>query len=192
VPPHGPEAAAAETDEALMLRYRDRDDERAFEALFMRYAGRLQAFFSRFGDRAASDAGDLLQKTFLQLHRARKDYEPGRPVRPWLYTIALNVRREEGRSRMRSREVALDLQDPGVREPSVEPQVSSASDRLLRRALGELSEIQREVITLHYFEGLSFPEIAEMLGATVSAVKVRAHRAYGELRRLLGEPERGG
>lgn len=178
-----------ESDEALMERYRERGDEAAFAVLFGRYATRLHAFFSRFGDRGAADAGDLVQKTFLHVHRARKDYQPGRLVRPWLYTIALNVRREEGRRRLRSREVAVDLQAPGaIREPSVAPSASSASDRLVQRALMQLSEIQREVIVLHWFDGLSFPEIAEMVGASLSAVKVRAHRAYGELRQILGDP----
>ncbi len=135
-----------------------------------------------------SDAADLVQKTFLHVHRARKDYQVGRPVRPWIYTIALNVRREEGRRRLRRKEIAVDMQDPAeLREPMVDPVASSASDRLVQRALMQLSEIQREVIVLHWYDGLSFPEIAELVGATVSAVKVRAHRGYGELRRILGE-----
>lgn len=175
------------TDEDLMERYRDTGDERSFEALFARYASRLHAFFSRFV-RQDTDAADLVQKTFMHVHRARRDYQPGRPVRPWIYTIALNVRREEGRRRMRSREVVIDVQDPAsMIEPSVEPSASSASDRLVQRAIAQLSESQREVVVLHWFDELSFPEIAEMLGASVSAVKVRAHRAYGELRRILGE-----
>lgn len=170
-----------------MGRYRDRGDEAAFRALFERYAGRLEAFFSRgLGPRGREGALDLVQKTFLHVHRARRDYDQERPFKPWIYTIALNVRREEGRRFMRSREVPVDPQDGP--EIGVEAAVSSASDRLVRRALGELSDSQREVVLLHWFEGLSFPEIAELLGATVSAVKVRAHRAYGELRRLLGEP----
>lgn len=181
-------AGDEESDEALMERYRARGDEAAFAALFSRYAGRLHAFFSRFGDRGPSDAADLVQKTFLHVHRARKDYQVGRSVRPWIYTIALNVRREEGRRRLRRKEVAVDMQDPaGLREPTVDPVASSASDRLVQRALMQLSEIQREVIVLHWYDGLSFPEIAELVGATVSAVKVRAHRGYGELRRILGE-----
>jgi len=173
-----------------MERYRDTGDERAFEALFSRYASRLHTFFMRFS-RQDSDAADLVQKTFLHLHRARRDYQPGRLLRPWIYTIALNVRREEGRRRMRSREVAVDLQDPAstgtMSELAVDPSTTSASDRLVQRAIAQLNEGQREVVVLHWFDGLSFPEIAEMLGASVSAVKVRAHRAYGELRRILGE-----
>jgi RNA polymerase sigma factor (sigma-70 family) len=183
----GPEAPAP-SDEALMEAYRAGDGA-AFEALFRRYAERLLQFFGRYGERGGTDAGDLVQKTFLHVHRARHDFDRGRAFRPWLYTIALNVRREEGRRRLRKREVAVDFQEPGGPEPAVEPSASSASDRLVRRALGLLSASQREVVILHWFEGLSFPEIAEMLGATNSAVKVRAHRAYGELKKLLGGEE---
>jgi RNA polymerase sigma factor (sigma-70 family) len=174
-------APQEETDETLMLRYRDTGDEAAFAALFQRYAARMHGLFRRFGAGDA-DASDLVQRTFLQVHRARNDFTPGL-VRPWIYAIALNVRREEGRRRGRRREVAVDEADV----PGVAPDVSSPSDRLMQRALMQLSEGQREVIVLHWVEELSFPEIAELLGTSVSAVKVRAHRAYEALRNLLGE-----
>jgi len=176
------------TDEELMERYVRSGDAQAFEALFRRYAGRLHGLFLR-SNGTRDLASDLVQKTFMHVHRARADFQQGRPFRPWIYTIALNVRREEGRKRARSREVAVNVDD--VREPSVEPDAKSATDRLVQRALTQLSDGQREVILLHWYEGLSFPEIAEMLGATVSAVKVRAHRGYGELRRMLGGDEEG-
>lgn len=74
-----------------------------------------------------------------------------------------------------------------MREPSVEPAASTLEQRAVQRALLQLNDSQREVVVLHWYEGLSFPEIAEMLGATTSAVKVRAHRAYQELRGILGD-----
>ena len=58
----------------------------------------------------------------------------------------------------------------------------------MRRALEQLSEGQREVVVLHWYEGLSYPEIAQVVGASTSAVKVRAHRAYKTLRKVLEEP----
>jgi len=176
----------AETDEQLFARYVRQADRVAFEQVFRRYAPRLQAMFMRSG--AADIAGDLVQKTFLHVHRARADYQQERPFRPWIYTIALNVRREEARRRARSREIVLAPES--VREPSVQPSTSSPTDRLVQRALNQLSDAAREVVVLHWYDGLSFPEIAEMLGATVSAVKVRAHRAYEQLRKILG-PEAG-
>lgn len=176
-------SSAGDTDEALMLRYRDHGDEAAFGLLFQRHVARLHALFRRLGGAGDMDASDLVQKTFLHVHRARKDFVPGR-LRPWLYAIALNVRREEGRRRVRKREVAADA----VHEPAVGPDVSTPNDRLVQRALMQLPEGQREVILLHWMEGLSFPEIAELLGVGVSAAKVRAHRAYAALRAILGEP----
>jgi len=169
------------SDEALFGAYVRQADRAAFEALFRRYAPRLSGLFVRSG--AGDLAGDLVQKTFLHLHRARADYQEGRPFRPWIYTIALNVRREEARRRARSREVHVEPER--VREPSVDPVASTTTDRLVQRALDQLSDAAREVVVLHWYDGMSFPEIAQMLGASVSAVKVRAHRAYEQLRKIL-------
>jgi len=169
------------SDEELFAAYVARGDRQAFETLFRRYAPRLSGMFVRSG--ARESAGDLVQKTFLHVHRARADYQLGRPFRPWIYTIALNVRREEARKKARSRETAIEPER--VREPSIEPTASSPSDRLVQRALDKLSDSAREVVVLHWYDGHSFPEIAEMLGASLSAVKVRAHRAYEQLRKML-------
>jgi len=171
------------SDEALMERYVARGDRAAFEALFHRFAPRLHGFFLRQVG-ARDVATDLVQQTFLHVHRARADFTLGRPVRPWIYTIALNVRRELQRRRQRKPEVSHDPLVHG--EPAVAPRATTASDRLVQRALLELNAQQREVILLHYYEELSFPEIAELVGASLSAVKVRAHRGYERLRELLG------
>lgn len=172
------------SDEALMVRYVTTGDKRAFEHLFHRYASRLHAFFSR-QSLAREEAADLVQRTFLHVHRARADYQPERLFRPWLYTIALNVRRELGRKWLRTPQLLSDPQ--GQPEPSVAPLVKSSSDRAVQRAILQLPESQREVILLHWYEGLTFPEIADMLGASTTAVKVRAHRGYEGLRELLSD-----
>lgn len=170
------------TDEALMLRYAERGDQAAFAALFQRYAPRLRGFFLR-SVCSAVIADDLTQVTLLNVHRARRDYDPARAFRPWVFTIALNVRREHFRRAGRRNEVALEPGEPAA--PSVSPEVSTPHDRLMRRAIGELREDQREVILLHWYEGFSFPEIGRMLGASTGAVKLRAHRAYNALRSAL-------
>ena len=180
-----PGAAPEPSDEALMERYVVGGERAAFEALFRRYAPRLHGFFLRQAG-AREVANDLVQQTFLHVHRARADFALGRSVRPWIYTIALNVRREHQRRRHRKPEVSHDPVAHGV--PSVAPSTSSRTDRLVQRALQQLNPQQREVILLHYYEDLSFPEIAELVGASLSAVKVRAHRGYERLRELLGEP----
>lgn len=171
-------------DEELMDLYARTGRQEAFETLFRRWAPKLSLMLARTSG-ASDRVDDLLQKTFMHVHRARADYQPSRPFRPWVYTIALNVRREESRRKARKKETSLDVES--IREPAVAPDASTLEQRAVQRALLHLSESKREVVVLHWYEGLSFPEIGEMLGASTSAVKVRAHRAYQELRAILGD-----
>jgi RNA polymerase sigma factor (sigma-70 family) len=173
------------SDEALMSAY-VRGDAAAFSALFARYAPRLRRLVGRDLARA-SDADDLVQQTFLQMHRARRDFREGSRLRPWLYTIALNLKRQFFRSRARKPEAPLPEDGAGepVAPPMGDPE-GAVRDAQIRRALDALPEAQREVIVLHWFEGLSFREIAEVVGASQPAVKVRAHRGYEKLRQTLG------
>lgn len=160
-------------------------DRSAFAALFERHAPRIRRLMQRDLARG-EDAHDLVQQTFLQLHRARHDFRAGAKLRPWLFTIALNLKRQHFRRLGRRPETSLEHE--GVGEP-VETRggpEASARDAQLRAALSRLPEAQREVIVLHWFEGLTFREIAKMVGASQPAVKVRAHRGYTKLRQSMG------
>jgi RNA polymerase sigma-70 factor (ECF subfamily) len=171
------------SDEELMAAYLA-GDEPAFDELFRRYAPQLLRMMRRQLPQP-SDAAELVQQTFLQLHRSRRDFQPGRQLRPWLMTIAFNLKREHFRRRKRRPEGPLDFEPaepPGSRRDRLEKRGEAEQ---LRAALGGLPEGQRTVITMHWFDGLSFPEVAEVLGLSVSAVKVRAHRGYRALRRVL-------
>jgi len=177
--------SASETDEELFAAYIDGDDV-AFRALFMRYAAPLSRLMRR-RIHSKEEADELVQQCFLQLHRARLDFRQGATLRPWLYTIALNLRREASRKGARN---AVDLvSDAGHLEQQahVEPHDPTAGERRaqVRQALGDLPEGQRTVIALHWFDGLSFAEVAEVLGANLSAVKVRAHRGYKAMKSNL-------
>lgn len=158
----------------------------AFRELFERYAPLLQRTMAR-DLRSVEEANDLVQQTFLHLHRSRLDFEPGRKLKPWIFTIALNLKREFFRRSKRRHETSLE--DDRVAEPFEGPRGQERSDasRETARALSGLSREQREVIELHWFGGLSFPEVAEAVGSTVAAVKVRAHRGYVALRARLSE-----
>ncbi|RJO71886.1 MAG: RNA polymerase sigma factor [Myxococcales bacterium] len=171
------------TDEALMAAYVAGDSE-AFDELFARYAPILLRVMRRQLPREA-DAHDLVQETFLQLHRARHDFKLDARLKPWLFTIAINLKREHFRRQKRRPETPLDLETG--HEPSVEAHDIEHDDeaRRVQEALGRLNDDQREVITLHWMEGFSFPEIAAMVGASLSAVKVRAHRGYEKLKQYL-------
>ncbi len=155
----------------------------AFDQLFTRYSPILLRIMRR-RLRNEQDAVELVQQTFLQLHRARNDFEAGRTLRPWLMTIAFNLQRELFRRRLRRPEATLDA-EPVAPSSDRTPFEKDAQRERLRAAVAELPAAQRQVIELHWFEELSFPEVAEILGLTVSAVKVRAHRGYKALRKAL-------
>ncbi len=169
-----------ESDETLMQRYARKNDRAAFQRLFERYGGRLLGYFRRsVGDVTAND---MVQTTFMHVHRARKDFDVNRSFRPWLFAIASNVRREHWRRKARKPEAPLE---PGY-EGSVGPDATTATDRLVRRAIAQLPENQREVVLLRWYGGLTFPEIADTLGIKTNAAKVRSHRANKALRTILG------
>jgi RNA polymerase sigma-70 factor (ECF subfamily) len=170
------------SDESLMAAYRA-GDQAAFRELFRRWAPRLQRLLRRDVARA-EDAHDLVQQTFLQLHRARHEFRPDAKLRPWLYTIALNLKRQYYRRLGRRPEAPLA--HDGAEEVANDRDADARlDDAHVRAALAVLPEAQRDVILLHWFEGLSFSEVAEIVGATLSAVKVRAHRGYGRMREIL-------
>jgi RNA polymerase sigma-70 factor (ECF subfamily) len=178
------------SDEALMAAYVD-GDAAAFRALFDRYAAVLYRLVRR---RLGSDdeARDVVQQTLLHLHRARNDFRRESRLRPWLFTIAMNLVREHHRRRGRRREQAVEPETLAAAAPpdlaalSVEQQARAAR---LRTALASLPQQQREVIELHWFEESPYEEIAPIVGASVAAVRVRAHRGYERLRKILSEHE---
>lgn len=182
------------TDEALMASYVERGDKAAFETLFRRFAPPLRGM-ARRQLRSEELARDLVQQTFLHVHRARRDFKQGARVRPWVFTIATNLVREHYRRTGRRPETSYEAakENAPSLEPSVEPvdlaelESIKLDERRLHEAMGRLPENQRLVIELHWFQGHPFPEVAQMVGASVSAVKVRAHRGYQRLRSMVTE-----
>ncbi len=161
-------------------------DATAFRVIFARYAPLLlRAMLRELYVR--EEANDLVQQTFLQLHRARADFDLGQKLKPWVFTIAMNLKREYFRKKKRRPERSLDADL--IPEPAVAALGAARVDarRTLARVLDGLPADQREVIELHWFDGLEFPEVAVVVGASVSAVKVRAHRGYVRLRQALGD-----
>jgi RNA polymerase sigma-70 factor (ECF subfamily) len=167
-------------------------DERAFELLFERLAPVLFGFFARSFGRGPV-AEDLVQTTFLKLHRARDTYRQDAALRPWVFTIAARVRLDHLRKR-RGFELAhteddlanleQSAPDPAP-DPADEALARSDRDAFIRTAIDKLPESQRVVVLLHRYEGLTLVEIASALDTTEGAIKLRAHRAYTTLRKLL-------
>jgi RNA polymerase sigma-70 factor (ECF subfamily) len=129
----------------------------------------------------AEDANDVYQDILMALHGARRTYEPGRPFEPWLFAIARRVvaRRRGERATREARELHPDPL------PDVAIEADGDARLALEEAIGSLSPAQRRALVLLKRDGLSIARAAPLAGTTVGALKVRAHRAYRVLRRLL-------
>lgn len=169
-----------------------RGDEAALEQLVRRYHAPLCQFAERLlGDREA--AGDVVQETFIRMIRALPRYRPQARFSTWLYTIATNLARDSARSRTVRAERLRPIEDVDHDAEVAEPPAAVADLALqrvqlsdIKRALGNLSSEHREVIVMHYYQGLSYKEIATATGCTVGTVGSRLHYAIRHLRRHLG------
>ena len=162
-------------------------DARAFERLFRSLAPSIRAFFQRSVGQAAV-AEDLLQTTFLKIHAARAAWRRGERLRPWAFTVAARVRVDWFRRAGRG-DPELEA-DAGETDPGADPgDALLAEERAerVREALARLPEPQRAVVHLHRFEGMTFADIGKVLGISEGAAKLRAFRAYGQLRALLSD-----
>lgn len=173
------------SDELLMEAYVAKGDERAHRALFERLAPAMLRVARR---RLPSDdlAGDAVQQAFLNMHRFRFDFQQGKRVRPWLTTIVMNLVREHHRKQGRRKEQLLDeIQSARIPAQIEHPTESMERSQTVERAMDGLLESQREVIELHWFQDKSYEEISKAVGASVAAVRVRAHRGYERMRAVL-------
>lgn len=175
--PRNPPPSADLSDELLMDRYCAGDAE-AFDLLFERYKERIVRFLSRMV--GPTQALDLVQVTFLKLHENRHKYRIGSNFSAWIYTIARNTALDHLRSAPTRREVLTDTE-----RASDGPQRDRLQDDRVRSAIEELPKDQRQVVLLHWYGGLTFEEVAAVVGASGAAVRVRAHRAYQKLRGAL-------
>lgn len=167
-----------------MRAYVDGDHE-AFRELFGRYAPMLMRLTLRHL-RSHELAGEVVQQTFFQVHAARHDFRHDRKLRPWVFTIAMNLVREHYRQRKRRKETVLDEAREKAIEAGRGPLETRERAELLHAAIEKLPASQREVVELHWFQDRPFAEVAEIVGSTEGAVRVRAHRAYKKLKELLG------
>jgi RNA polymerase sigma-70 factor, ECF subfamily len=163
--------------DALMARYQA-GDFAAVTTLVEAIGPQLHRFFLA-QSASRSDADDLLQDTWLRIHRVRHTYRPGEPVMPWFYAIARHTHIDHYRrsSRTTAHERRLEeLPDAAASLPD-EP---AAED--LETLLAPLSEKQREVIRMMKVAGMTLEEVARATSCSVGSVKQKVHRAYEILR----------
>lgn len=173
----------------------------AFDLLAKRYASDLYGFLLKFVG-SATAAEDLVQESFLQVISSAAAYDPSRPFKPWLYTVAANKARDFLRSRGRRPEYSLDT-------PGSDPDSPSAADSLradevaagveldadeersrVRALIAKMPEHLRLMLVLGYYQQLPYAEIAEIVGIPVGTVKSRLHAAVTQFSKLWKEQGR--
>ena len=133
--------------------------------------------------RDAAKADDLVQETFLQLHRARHTYDPGYPVTPWAMAIARHVWLMDRRTASRRPWAPEDVTEMEL--PVRGEAAAYAEQADVRRALSQVPAARRAAVFQHHVLGLSFREIAEKAGIAETAAKLRSSRGMAQLRALL-------
>ncbi|RRJ62037.1 RNA polymerase sigma factor [Paenibacillus oralis] len=178
------------SDQLLVQRMAAGDRE-AFELLVMRYHGPLLSYVTnRLKDR--SKAEDIVQETFIRLIRHLKRQGEMEHLRPWLYTVALNLCRDYWRSAAYRSEYAGTDELPDDLDPS--PQAEELVERQetaqqLAESLAWLPQVQQEVVRMRFFHELKLHEIAEMLEMPLSSVKSNLYSALRKLKRVLSRPK---
>jgi RNA polymerase sigma-70 factor (ECF subfamily) len=167
---------------ALMIRYQSGSMD-AFQAIYAQLAPGVRRYLCHLAC-GSETADDLLQETFLQIHRSRAAYNPAYAVKPWVFGLARNVflmNRRAARRRTQVHEYRQELPEFPV-PPEVE-RLGSTDE--VRRCIAGLSTDQAEALLLHHEWGFSFEEIAGMLGISAAAARARASRGMADLRGAL-------
>jgi len=189
------------SDEELLERFRQGQAE-AFGVLVRRYERELYGYLRRYlGDGTLAE--DVFQNTFLQVYVKSGQYEAGRPVRPWLYTIATHQAIDAMRRNGRHQAVSLDekwaeggegevaglLELLQSRGPSpVDAATAQERQEQVRASVEKLPDFLKQVLLLAYYQGLKYREIADILEIPVGTVKSRLHAALVKLQELWATP----
>jgi len=169
-----------------------RKNTRAYKILYARYELRIYNFIFRYTGKREI-AQDLLQETFTRVWFAAHSFnQASGNFKGWLYTIALNIARNE-MSRKRYAYHYLEVSEiqynnepanPRAEEPDIELEHADLQDTVAK-ALGKLSPLLREIVILKHYQQLKFSEIAEMTQTPEGTLKARFHRALAQLKELL-------
>jgi RNA polymerase sigma factor (sigma-70 family) len=180
-----PRASSARLGSAGPARMSVRMRPDNFERLFEEHAERLYSFLAyHTGNRTLAE--DLLSETFERVLRSRQRFDPRKgSERRWLYTIALNLLRDNARRRTHE-DRALQHVGAGTAQEEVDPGMHAVERRdELQRALTQLGEDEREALALRFGADLKLRDVASVLGEGESAVEGRIYRALGKLRKEL-------
>jgi RNA polymerase sigma-70 factor (ECF subfamily) len=171
---------AGDGDDALIARWRS-GDQRAATQLVERHAQPLARFVASLG--RAQEVEELVQDTFVRAFGSLDRFRGESSLRTWLFTIARNLLLDRRRAR-RSRPEAVEVAEQhaaSVHDPLDEMMASETAGRM-RSAISRLTAMQREVFTLRVSEGLSYRDIAAIVGSTEGAARVHYFNAVRSIK----------
>ena len=166
----------------LLVRKMRQGNEEAFDVFVRKYYGEILSY-CRFRCFDAESAEDLTQETFLRFFANLSEYRHMGKAKNFLYTVAGNLCRDFYKKK---KDVPMDGEGLEAQAPLGEDSLEPVLDRaVIRAALLKLPEEFREMIVLHYFQGMKIAEAAEVIGVRVSLAKYRLREAKAQLKRLL-------
>ncbi len=168
----------------LMQRLQ-KGDLHALEELIQQWQLPLLKFAYRYVQ-DESAAADLVQESFVRVHRYRDRYHPGRPFSTWVFSITANLCRNHQRWKSRHAEASLEqAPEPDTRETPRDQLRKKERVARVSRCIGKLPHKLRVAVLLYYYESLTYKEIAQVLGCSPRTVESRLYRARRELTSLL-------
>ena len=190
---------ASDTDQQLVQRAQ-RGDLRAFDLLVLKYQGRIAALVSRY----VADAGeveDVTQEAFIKAYRALGKFRGDSAFYTWLYRIAANAAKNHLVAKGRRPEAYATIEDAegfdegGMLSESASPEALAMGGELaevVESALKALPEELKAALMLREFDGLSYDDIADVLGCPVGTVRSRIFRAREAVDQRMKEQISGG
>ncbi len=183
------------SDAELLSRYAA-GDESAFRELVNRYKNSLYVFLRQFLNQNDL-VEDVFQETFLQVFSSRESFDPNRPLRPWLFTIAANKAKDALRKQQRTATIPIgavaQAQDMSFEEllntlasDTAVPYDDLEKDETavrVRQVIANMPENLREILILAYFNKFSYKQMAQILSIPIGTVKSRLHTAVGRFAR---------
>lgn len=173
-------------DDAWAVSRTLQGEREAFAVIVRRYQGPIYRLMLRFG-RDENEASEMAQEAFVRAFERLASYDRDRRFFTWLYTLALNLGRDHARRAARNTDSARDVEQLAADRRS-DPATRFEAARLLE-ILRRLPSKYGEALALRYIEDMSLDDVAETMGLSLSAAKMRVHRALRMLRERCGEEE---
>ena len=174
-----------DTDRELIERWKA-GDSRAATLLVGRHADALARFAVSSGER--SEIEELVQDTFVRAFASMDSFRGESSLRTWLFTIERRLMLDRRRSEQRQRAmVPVEPGDAVTEYDALDALVAAEAESKVRRAVDALSPMQREVFTLRVEQGMSYRDIAEIVGSTEGAARVHYHNAMRAVKESVSE-----